>query len=381
MNIGSPIWITLCSAMWVGCMGDTADSSAGPAPQPEAQAQGSNDELPPCWAVPPERGAAAEWKHFAAVDRLDASLRGAIHGQLMHLCWAAGGQCPGDTVLMGFFRDILQHFSAEVMAEVPWETRGTATVRMGPVAVRDAGITVDAAAYIWSGSEELLFRRYALDAKTGQLAVLDDAGTLEDVAYGMNHAGLPHVDMEWAWPGKGVGQMAFQQRLLPALTKGVFAGNVSREIRLTPVDSAHWGWEAVTDFYGCGAPHGWVQHTGLLFDPRLPAPSDRTSPMPVNIRWDNPWAQEAVTRMRTMLDAYFKDHAEADCGTSEDVNWAQKADLQEDLFLCARPGPAGTVIPTLFNQGDPSGGLRSNGFCIPRLHLELSAPQYEAMTP
>lgn len=374
------LFASCCGFLAIGC-GDpsTANGSSGEDPNPE---QDSNESgIPACWTVPAEKAATAEWKHFAAVDRLDPSLRATVHGQLMHLCWAEAGTCPGDTTLFPFFRDILGHFTSIVLPAIPWDAGGTAAIRMGPVTATESGITVDAAAFVWTGEETVLSRRYALDATSRNWSVLDEQGVREEAAYALAHAGMPFLDMEWAWPKTDIAQETFTSLVVPALTRGVFSGNLSREIRVTPLDSAHWGWESATDYYGCGAPHGGVEHVGYLFDPRRTPATERTQPEPLPADWNSPWAETAVDRMRILLHSYYENESGPDCGGEDDLYWADKLDITSGLQLCARPGPGGDVLPTLFNQGDPPDVNRSNGYCTPRLHLDLSQAAFEEMLP
>lgn len=347
--------------------------------QPERNSETSG--IPACWTVPAKEAASAQWTHFAAVDRLDASLRATVHGQLMHLCWAEGGACPGDTTLFPFFRDVLGDFTAIALPAIPSDAAGTAAIRMGPAMATDSGITVDAAAFIWTGEETVLSRRYVLDAASGKWAVLDGQGVQEEAAYALIHASMPFLDMEWAWPQTDIAQETFASRIVPALTRGIFSGGVSREIRVTPLDSAHWGWEIVNDFYGCGAPHGWVEHAGHLFDPRQPIDPNQTAPEPLSTDWNSPSANTALADMRSLLRAYYIHQADNGCGNEGDLDWAEQGDVTPGLHLCARPGPGGELIPTLFNQGDPPMANRSNGYCTPRLHLDLSRTAFEDMVP
>ena len=299
----------------------------------------------------------------------------------MHLCWAEDGTCLADTVLFGFFRDILDDFATLAASRIPWQEAGNASLRMGPTEVRQNGISVDAAAFFWGTEERVLGRRYLLDATSGTWTVLDDADTAEDAVYSHHHATIPWLDMEVEWPAGAFEAGTFHQLVLPALTSGVTAGSVSREIRVTPLDSVHWGWESVTDFYGCGAPHGWVQHVGHLFDPRLPLQAGQTVPEPIVADWSSRWSRTALTRMRSLLNAYYTDMADPECGSDEDLRWADSGEILGNLRLCARPGPDGKVIPTLFNQGDPPMVNRSNGHCTPRLHLDLSEAAFAQMAP
>ena len=376
-------WILLascCAFLAIGCSDPSPASGSDEAARNPVQAAESFG-VPACWTVPAEQAATAEWKHFAAVDRLDPSFRASVHGQLMHLCWAEDGMCPGDTALFGFFRDILSHFTATVQTAIPWNTAGTASIRMGPVIATESGITVDAAAFIWTEGETVVGRRYALDATDRNWTLLDDQNAREEAVYALAHAGRPFLDMEWAWPETDTAQEAFEDHILPALSRGAFSGGVSREIRVTPLDSTHWGWESVTDYYGCGAPHGWVDHRGSLFNPQLsadPEPGQRPS---WTTDWSSPWAQIALDRMRILLHSYYENEGDLDCGGEDDLYWADKLDITEGLRLCARPGPGGTVFPTLFNQGDPPDVNRANGYCTPRLHLDLSQAAFEELTP
>lgn len=385
MTRSDPIFLLPIAILLAGCGGPSDGSAEGAlhssASEPASEDQPTSSGVPPCWTAPADELADAQWTHFAAVDRLDASFRAAAHVQLMHLCWAEDGQCPSDQSLFGFYRDALDHFTGVVVPKVPWDESGTASIRMGPVQSTMQGITIDAAAFIWADPEEVVSRRYVLDAVRKEWVVLDSPGIAEEASYALSHAGMPFLDMEWAWPQSDHGETAFSNWIIPALSNGLFAGNVSREIRCTPLDSAHWGWESYTDHYGCGAPHGFVNHEGRLFDPRSPDGAAKGFPASWGLQLDTPWGQTATQRMRSLLSAFFTDNEDNGCGHIDDINWAKTGTIGGGLSLCARPGLAGTVIPTLFNAGDPPHENRYNGYCTPRVHLDLSEAAFREMLP
>lgn len=386
-----PLCLILCLAL-AGC--ETSPSPASDAAPSAADAPSRNGhavedatpgepQVPPCWTVTPERGASAAWNRFAPVDRLDPSLRATVHAELMHLCWAEEGRCPADRVLLDFLDGAFDDLFGTAIAEVPWAQRGSASLRMGPMTAHARGITVDAAAFVHAETETVVARRYALDL-FGEWTVEDGTEAREEAAYALSHPGRLLVEVNLAWPGDGTGRDAVRQRMLPALTRGLFIGQVRREVRITPMDSAHWAWEATEDVYGCGASGGRRNHVGHLFDPGDPSNTPTAlgpAPTPLPSRWDTPRAQAAMAVMRDRIRRFYLDNAEGDCGSPADLEWAERSDLGASLALCARPGPGGTVLPTLFIQGDPPGTLRSNGHCSPRFHLDLSEADHAAMRP
>ena len=266
----------------------------------------------------------------------------------MHLCWAEDGTCLADTVLFGFFRDILDDFATLAVPHA-WQEASNASLRMGPTEVRQNGISVDAAAFFWGTEERVLGRRYLLDATSGTWTVLDDADTAEDAVYSHHHATIPWLDMEVEWPAGAFEAGTFHQLVLPALTSGVTAGSVSREIRVTPLDSVHWGGasriftSAVRPMDGCG--------TWDLFDPAA-LQAGQTVPEPIVADWSSRWSRTALTRMRSLLNAYYTDMADPNVAVTR-TSGGRTAEKFSGTFGSARAWTGRQGHSNVVQPGDP----------------------------